>query len=101
MTSKSPMMGGEMFPPSLRKKMLILIHLQNLGQQQNTTKKRSVFNIACSNVVFVNQKCKSTNRYVDIIWVWPRIPVVNEGFGWDSLLKMAHNPGGHWNLGRG
>ena len=27
--------------------------------------------------------------------------VVNEGLGWDSLLKMAHNPGGHWHPGRG
>ena len=30
-------------------------------------------------------------------WMWPppRIPVANEGLGWDSLLKMVHNPGGH------
>ena len=25
----------------------------------------------------------------------------NEGLGWDSLLKMVHNPGGDWNPGRG
>ena len=25
----------------------------------------------------------------------------NEGFGWDPLLKMVHNPGGDWNPGRG
>ena len=24
----------------------------------------------------------------------PRIPVANEGLGWDPLLKMVHNPGG-------
>ena len=24
----------------------------------------------------------------------PRMPVTNEGLGWDSLLKMVHNPGG-------
>ena len=24
----------------------------------------------------------------------PRIPVANEGLGWDSLQKMVHNPGG-------
>ena len=36
-------------------------------------------------------------------WIWPphRIPVVNEGLGWDPLLKMVHNPGGHWNPVRG
>ena len=22
--------------------------------------------------------------------------VANEGLGWDSLLKMVHNPGGHY-----
>ena len=27
--------------------------------------------------------------------------VANEGLGWDSLLKMVHNPGGDWNPGRG
>ena len=31
----------------------------------------------------------------------PRMPVVNEGLGWDSLLKMVHNPGADWNPGRG
>ena len=32
----------------------------------------------------------------------PRIPVANEGLGWDSLLKMVHNPGGdcYWVGGR-
>ena len=25
----------------------------------------------------------------------PRLTVTNEGLGWDSLLKMVHNPGGH------
>ena len=30
-----------------------------------------------------------------IIWIYPppRIPVANEGLGWDSLIKMFHNPG--------
>ena len=28
--------------------------------------------------------------------------VANEGLvSWDSLLKMVHNPGGHWHPGRG
>ena len=27
--------------------------------------------------------------------------MANEGLGWDSLLKMVHNPGGDWNPGRG
>ncbi len=27
--------------------------------------------------------------------------VANEGLGWDSRLKMVHNPGGDWNPGRG
>ena len=32
----------------------------------------------------------------------PRIPVANEGLGWDSLLSMVHNPGGDdCILGRG
>ena len=31
----------------------------------------------------------------------PSMPVANEGLGWDSLLKMVHNPGGDWNPGRG
>ena len=37
-----------------------------------------------------------------ICWVWPtpRMPVGNEGYR-DALLKMFHNPGGHWNPGRG
>ena len=40
---------------------------------------------------------------MDISWVYPppRIPVANEGLGWDSLLKMVHNPGGDWNPGWG
>ena len=40
---------------------------------------------------------------IDIISVWPppRMPVANEGLGWDPLLEMFHNPGGHWNPGRG
>ena len=25
----------------------------------------------------------------------------NEGLGWDPLLKMVHNPGGHWHPVRG
>ena len=35
--------------------------------------------------------------YIYIYWVVPppRMPVVNEGLGWDPLLKMVHNPGGH------
>ena len=30
------------------------------------------------------------------------MPVTNEGLGWDSLLKMVHNPGGdcYWVGGR-
>ena len=27
--------------------------------------------------------------------------MANEGLGWDSLLKMVHNPGGDWNPGWG
>ena len=35
-------------------------------------------------------------------WVWFRSTlhpetVTNKGLGWDSLLKMVHNPGGDWN----
>ena len=29
------------------------------------------------------------------------VTVANEGLGWDSLLKMVHNPGGNWHPGRG
>ena len=29
------------------------------------------------------------------------MPVINEGLGWDSLLKMVHNPGGDWHPGWG
>ena len=29
------------------------------------------------------------------------MPVANEGLGWDSLLKMVHNPGGDWHPGTG
>ena len=29
------------------------------------------------------------------------VTVANEGLGWDSLLKMVHNPGGDWNPGWG
>ncbi len=38
-----------------------------------------------------------------MIWVVPppRMPVANEGLGWDPLLKMFHNPGGDWHPGRG
>ena len=38
-----------------------------------------------------------------IYWIYPppRMPVANEGLGWDSLLKMFHNPGGDWNPGWG
>ena len=39
-----------------------------------------------------------------ISWIYPppRIPVANEGLGWDSLLKMVHNAGGdcYWVGGR-
>ncbi len=35
------------------------------------------------------------------MWPPPSIPVANEGLGWDSLLKMVHNPGAHWNPARG
>ena len=32
----------------------------------------------------------------------PRIPVANEGLGWDPLLKIySNNPGGDWHPGRG
>ena len=27
--------------------------------------------------------------------------MANEGLGWESLLKMVHNPGGDWNPGWG
>ena len=27
--------------------------------------------------------------------------MANEGLGWDSLLKMVHNPGGDWHPGWG
>ena len=27
--------------------------------------------------------------------------MANKGLGWDSLLKMVHNPGGHWHPGKG
>ncbi len=37
-----------------------------------------------------------------ILWVVPPPSNSgNEGLGWDSLLKMVHNPGGDWNPGRG
>ncbi len=38
----------------------------------------------------------------DIIWVVP-VPSNsgNEGLVRDSLLKMVHNPGGHWHPGKG
>ena len=29
------------------------------------------------------------------------MPVTTEGLVWDSLQKMVHNPGGHWNPGWG
>ena len=29
------------------------------------------------------------------------VTVANEGLGWDSLLKMFHNPGGDWHPGWG
>ena len=29
------------------------------------------------------------------------VTVGNEGLGWDSLLKMVHNPGGDWHPVRG
>ena len=39
-----------------------------------------------------------------ISWVVPppRMPVANEGLGWDPLLKMVHNPGGdsYWEGGQ-
>ena len=40
---------------------------------------------------------------MDISWIYPppRIPVANEGLGWDSLRKMVHNPGGDWHPGWG
>ena len=27
--------------------------------------------------------------------------MANEGLGWDSLLKIVHNPGGDWHPGWG
>ena len=45
-----------------------------------------------------------TNHQVVIYWIYPppRMPVANGGLGWDSLLKMVHNPGGdcYWVGGR-
>ena len=38
--------------------------------------------------------------YIGSTFPPPRIPVANEGLGWDSL-KMFHNPGGDWNPGWG
>ena len=36
------------------------------------------------------------------IWSTPNpVTVTNEGLGWDSLLKMVHNPGGDWHPGWG
>ena len=38
------------------------------------------------------------------VWVVPppRMPVANEGLGWDPLVKMFHNPGGdsYWEGGQ-
>ena len=31
----------------------------------------------------------------------PRMPVTNEGLGWDSLVKMGNNAGADWNPGWG
>ena len=47
---------------------------------------------------FLNYLC-----LLGIRWIYPppRIPVANEGLGWDSLLKMVHNPGGDWHPGWG
>ena len=41
-------------------------------------------------------------KILDWIYPPPRMPVANEGLGWDSLLKMVHNPGGdcYWVGGR-
>ena len=48
---------------------------------------------------------KETPWKYPITWIGdppPRMPVANEGLGWDSLLKMVHNPGGDdCILGRG
>ena len=41
------------------------------------------------------------NIYTPWIYPPPRMPVTNEGLGWDSLLKMVHNPGADWNPGWG
>ena len=43
-----------------------------------------------------------SKRNINIAWVVPPPSNSgNEGLGWDSLLKMFHNPGGDWNPGRG
>ena len=43
-----------------------------------------------------------TTNSKHIFWVVPPPSNSgNEGLGWDSLLKMVHNPGGDWNPGRG
>ena len=37
-----------------------------------------------------------SNARIPSVYPPPRMPVTNEGLGWDSLLKMVHNPGGDW-----
>ena len=44
---------------------------------------------------------ETNSEYTFGHWPLPRIPVANKGLGWDSLLKMVHNPGGHWHPGKG
>ena len=42
------------------------------------------------------------NHYKESLGLSPfPVTVANEGLGWDSLLKMVHNPGGDWQPGKG
>ena len=36
-----------------------------------------------------------TNLIVPWDWPSPRMPVANEGLGWDPLLRIFDNPGAH------
>ena len=47
------------------------------------------------------RKAVSFRECIPWIYPLPRIPVTNEGLGWDPLLKMLCHPGGDWNPGWG
>ena len=51
-----------------------------------------------------NISWKNVHLHGVIHWVENPLPVIvaNEGLGWDSLLKMVHNPGGdsYWEGGQ-